>query len=133
MSYAVIEFALESQCLPKAMLKDLRARAMQLLMSLPDSSQVASSAKICRYKIRFYTHLHNGNRIAARRAVDRLRVLFNEELDVIMFGTGGTCVVVGARGIQHQSDKQDHNADTMGRQFMAELGRFERMLTCRVG
>ena len=136
-AYETVELCIEAGMLPKEMVVALRNRVMGLFKAVKNNPSVSESCKeMYRQKIKFYMHLSEGDLERARAALDGLRLLYDDALYEIMFGdkSAPLCAVIGGAtsSIQYQSDKTDQNAKEMGDRFMAELGRWEQMLKCRV-
>jgi hypothetical protein len=135
-AYEIVELCIEAGMLPKEMVVALRNRVMGLFQAVKNKPSVGESSKeMCRQKIKFYMHLSEGDLVRARAALDGLRLLYDDALYEIMFEERARCcaVIGGATlAIQHLSSKTDENAKEMGDRFMGELGRWERMLKCRV-
>ena len=96
----------ETPTVPKKLLRERRAQLVWQLENIPDEHAFAVKSK--KEQIKFCTYLHNGDRVKAQRAIDRITKINNEVLDIIMFSEDYDTKSVTIRGdIQHYSDKDD--------------------------
>ena len=114
---------------PKKILLEQRAK---LVWSLENNPQTEHAFKSQIEQIKFLTHLHNGDRVKAQRAIDRITKINNEVLDIIMFSEDYDTKSVTILGdIQHHSDKDDENAVVLGGVMKKELDILNLTMKCR--
>jgi len=132
----VIDKCIHMGLIPKSLLKHLRE---VLVMSL-ESVENKLSRSMIRSKIRFYTHLHNGDKTKARAALDKLKTQCHQMLDDIMFGAKQECAIVGGEpsedipdlSILYKSNCDDENAVKMGNTMKEQIERCEAILRCEL-
>jgi len=119
----------ETPTVPKKLLRERRAQLVGQLENIPQDEHAVKSKK---EQIKFCTYLHNGDRVKAQRAIDRITKINNEVLDLIMFSEDYDTKSVTILGdIQHHSDKDDENAVVLGGVMKKELDILNLTMKCR--